>query len=88
MKIVPMLLLGAAISLSACAQIPTGPSVAVMPAPGKPFEVFRQDDRACRAYASQSVGTDPNHASTTSLLESAALGTGLGAAAGDRKSVG
>jgi hypothetical protein len=83
MKTVPMLLFGAAVSLlCACAQVPTGPGVAVMPAPGKPFEVFQQDDGACRAYASRSVGTDANDASTKSLLESGAVGVGLGAAAG------
>lgn len=83
MKTVSMLLLGAAVLLlSACAHVPTGPGVGVMPAPGKPLEVFRQDDRTCRAFAARSVGTDASDASTTSLLESAALGTGLGAAAG------
>ena len=72
----------AIVLLSACAEIPIGPSVAIMPPPGKPFEVFQQDDQACRTFAQQSVGTKANDASNTSLLETAALGTGLGAAAG------
>ena len=27
--------------LSACAVVPTGPNVMVLPTPGKPFEVFQ-----------------------------------------------
>jgi hypothetical protein len=73
----------AAVTLGACAQIPTGPSVAVMPPPGKPFEVFAADDQACRSYASQSSGGESaQQASTDSLLGSAVVGTALGAAAG------
>ncbi|ERE14894.1 hypothetical protein O166_23265, partial [Pseudogulbenkiania ferrooxidans EGD-HP2] len=37
--------------LAACATLPTGPTVAVMPAPGKPFDVFAQEEQQCRAYA-------------------------------------
>jgi hypothetical protein len=72
-----------AIALGACAQIPTGPSVAVMPPPGKPFEVFTADDQACRSYASQSSGGESaQQASADSLVGSAVVGTALGAAAG------
>ena len=31
-------------TLSACVSAPTGPTVAIMPREGKPFEVFQQDD--------------------------------------------
>ena len=72
----------ALVLISACAQIPTGPSVAIMPPAGKPFDVFQQDDQACRSYASTSAGANANDASAESLLESAAVGTALGAAAG------
>jgi hypothetical protein len=68
--------------LCACAQIPTGPSVAVMPAPGKPMEVFTAEDQACRAYSAQSAGADPNDAEAKSVATSAVVGTVLGAAAG------
>jgi hypothetical protein len=68
--------------LWACAQIPTGPSVAVMPAPGKPIEVFTAEDQACRAYSAQSAGADPNDAAAKSVAESAVVGTALGAVAG------
>ena len=81
MKRIPILLFVGAV-LSACAQIPTGPSVAIMPPPGKPFDVFQQDDQTCRNYASQSVGTNANDASATSLAESAVIGTALGAVVG------
>ena len=34
-------------TMTGCATIPTGPTLAVMPAPGKPFEVFVADDSVC-----------------------------------------
>jgi hypothetical protein len=45
---------------SGCANIPNGPSVAVMPAPGKPFDLFVAEDRECRQFAQQSIGTTAN----------------------------
>lgn len=42
--------------LAACAGIPSGPQVAVMPAPGKPLDLFAQEDRQCRNYADQALG--------------------------------
>ena len=78
-----MYVLCAAFALGACAQIPTGPSVAVMPPPGKPFDLFAANDQACRNYASQSIGGESaQQASTDSLLGTAVVGTALGAAAG------
>jgi hypothetical protein len=68
--------------LCGCAQMPTGPSVAVLPAPGKPFEVFTAEDQACRAYSAQSAGADPNDAAAKSVASSAVVGTVIGAAAG------
>jgi hypothetical protein len=68
--------------LCACAQIPTGASVAVLPAPGKPFEVFTAEDQACRAYSAQSAGANPNDAAAKSVASSAVIGTVIGAAAG------
>ena len=40
-----LLLLGVA-ALSGCAMVPTGSSVVVLPAQGKPFEAFQADDHA------------------------------------------
>jgi len=53
------LLLLVVVALSACATVPTGPSVMVWPSPGKPFEVFQSDDAACRQWASQQARPEP-----------------------------
>ena len=68
--------------LSACAVVPTGPNVMVLPAPGKPFEVFQGDDVVCRQYAQSQVGLEPAEAANQSAVTSGAVGTVLGAAAG------
>jgi hypothetical protein len=68
--------------LSACAVIPTGPNVMVLPAPGKPFEVFQADDATCRQYARAQLGLEPAEAANQSAVTSGAVGTVLGAAAG------
>jgi hypothetical protein len=70
------------IVLGGCATVPTGPSVMVLPGPGKPFEVFQSDESACRQWAEQKVGTSPNEASNKTLAGGAVIGTGLGAALG------
>lgn len=68
--------------LAACAQMPTGPSVAVMPPPNKPLDVFNAEDLACRDYSARSVGPSSNDAAAANLATSAAVGTALGAVAG------
>jgi hypothetical protein len=50
-----LLLLPAACALSACVELPTEPTVAVMPPPYKPFDLFVADEQACKAYAGQVV---------------------------------
>jgi hypothetical protein len=45
--------------LSACPVIPTGPRVLVLPAVGKPLDVFQADEGACRSYAQQQIGVTP-----------------------------
>ena len=75
--------LASGLVLAACAQIPNGPSVAVMPPPGKPFDLFVQDDQVCRNYATQAIGgTNAQQAQAASVVGSAAVGTALGAAVG------
>jgi len=71
-----------AVLLGACATIPTGPSVMVLPGTGKPFEQFQVDDAACRQWALQSAGITTKKAATDSLVTGAAVGTAIGAAAG------
>ena len=71
--------------LAGCAQAPMGPRVAVMPAPGKPFEVFQQDDASCRYFAQQQsagVAEQGNNAQIGSAVIGTVLGAGLGAAIG------
>jgi len=48
------LLLGISL-LSACARVPTAPSVMALPATGKPLDVFQAEDAECRAYAQHQV---------------------------------
>jgi hypothetical protein len=69
-------------ALSGCVSMPTGPSVPVMPAPGKPFEQFQADDSTCRAYASQAAGVTTNDAGAQNLVGSALVGSALGAITG------
>ena len=62
----------AVVALSACATIPTGPSVMVWPGPEKPFEVFQSDDVVCIQWASQQIGAQPSESANKSLLSGAA----------------
>lgn len=73
---------GLLLALGGCASVPSGPSIAVMPAPGEPFGQFRQDDARCRQYASRQVGTTPNAAGAHSIATGALVGTAIGAAVG------
>jgi outer membrane lipoprotein SlyB len=68
--------------VSACATVPTGPSVMVLPGAGKPFDQFQLDDTVCRQFAQQRIGVAPGQAATQSAVNTAALGTAIGAAAG------
>src|SRR5260370_12585534 len=77
--IVPFL---AALLVAACATVPTGPSVMVLPGTGKNFEQFQADDAVCRQWAAQQTGTTPQRAATESTVSGAAIGTAVGAAAG------
>lgn len=76
----PAVILGTV--LAGCASVPVGPTVAVMPAPSKPFEVFAADDTLCRQYAAVQAGSTANQAAGANLAGSMALGTVVGAAAG------
>lgn len=72
--------------LTACATVPTGPSVLVLPGNGKYFDQFQADDALCRQWALQQTGITPNQAGAASTVTGAAVGTlvgaGLGAAIG------
>lgn len=68
--------------LASCAEMPTGPSIAVMPAPNKPFEVFTQDDQLCRGWAAHSIGLPGHDAAAERLLASTVTGAAVGVVAG------
>jgi hypothetical protein len=72
------------LAVSACAVAPPqGPSVMALPAQGKSFEAFQQDDMACRGYATQQTGgASAAQAANNSAVGSALLGTALGAGVG------
>jgi hypothetical protein len=82
-RICTMLSLG---TVSACATIPPGPSVTVVPARGKPFELFQQEDALCRKWAEQRIGISPQEAinkdTTTGAMVGTAVGAGFGALIG------
>ena len=70
------------LSLSACATLPTGPSVRVLPGKGKSFEQFQVDDSACRQWAERSIGISPQQAVNQNTVTGAAVGTVVGAGVG------
>jgi hypothetical protein len=51
------LLLGVLLLLNACAALPTGPYVLVLPRAGTPMEAFQRDDQECQGYAAQQLPT-------------------------------
>jgi len=71
-----------ALVLAGCASAPTAPRVAVMPAPGKPFELFAEEEKYCRSYAEQSISQTRNESAAQNFVGAAAVGTVIGAAAG------
>ena len=69
--------------LAACVNVPTGPSVLTLPGSGVSFDQFRADDNRCRQYAYEQIeGKTPNQSAMFSGVESAAIGSALGAIAG------
>lgn len=70
------------LALSGCATLPTGPSVMVLPAPGKPFPVFQSEDAACRRWAEQQIGMSAHENYNQNAVSRAAVGTVLGAGVG------
>lgn len=74
---------GGLLAISACTTVPTGPTVLVLPAEGKPFEQFKADDVECRQFASSQIGGETaSSAVVDSGVRTAAVGTVIGAAAG------
>ena len=80
-------LVGATALLGACATVPTGPAVTVMPGTGKTFEAFQQDQAACQQYAQAAIGgpnagQPANDRAAGTALAGTAVGAGTGAIIG------
>ena len=77
-----ILIIAIIVIVTGCATIPPGPSVMVLPANGRPFEVFQADDAICRAWAEKQTGWNANKTVNENLVGGAIAGGALGAAAG------
>jgi Glycine-zipper domain len=76
------IMLLAILVLSGCVTMPTGPSVLVLPAPGKPIETFHNEDMICRQWAGDRIGISAQDTADRSTVSGAAVGTAIGAGAG------
>ena len=68
--------------LAGCAPMPVAPTVAVMPGANKPFDVFVQDDRTCRGWASYSIGAPGYDPAAQQFVGSTIVGALIGGLAG------
>jgi hypothetical protein len=71
--------------LAGCAQTPMGPTVQVMPGPGKTFDAFNADQITCKGYAANAVQGQADAANQQAVGAAAlttVIGAGLGAAVG------
>jgi len=85
------LTLSAVFMLGACATQPMGPTVQVMPAANKPFQMFQQDQAECKSYAQSQIAGQvdaANNKAVGSALVGTVLGAGLGAAVGGGRGAG
>lgn len=71
----------AAMLLAGCAQTPMGPTVQVMPGPGKDFGTFQADNEYCKSFAASQVQGQAENANQRAV-GAAALTTALGVGAG------
>lgn len=71
--------------LSSCATQPIGPTVQVMPAAGKPFDKFAQEEDSCKFYAQGQIAGAVDNANRNAVggaVLTTALGAGTGALLG------
>ena len=74
-----------AATLAGCAATPMGPTVQVMPGPGKSFDTFQSDQASCKGYAAGQVQGQAEAANQQAVgagVLTTAIGAGLGAAVG------
>ena len=72
-------------TLAGCAATPMGPTVQVMPGPGKSFDTFQNDQAICKGFAAEQVKGQADAANTRAVggaVLATALSAGLGAAVG------
>lgn len=74
------LMLGCLVGLTACAAVPQEPRVAAIPAPGKPPDLFADEDDQCRAMAADAMDADTP---ADTVVGSALVGSLIGAAVGN-----
>jgi len=77
-----LLILAVSLITVGCATVPSGPSVLVLPAPGKSFDQFRSEDAMCQQYARQQIGLSPQETINRNTASGAAVGTAIGAGLG------
>lgn len=82
MKDTRLLVLTLMLILSACASMPDAPHVNVMPAKGATLEQFRLDDLQCREFAQDQISGDVTNKSAMETLTDIAIGSAVGALAG------
>lgn len=78
-RLAPFLLLAV---LGGCATLPTGPSVNVLPASGKPFDKFQAEDATCRQWAERQLGAPTQETYNQNVATGAVAGTAIGAGVG------
>jgi hypothetical protein len=81
----PVISVCVAAVLTGCAATPMGPTVQVMPGPGKTFDQFQNDNASCKVYAAGQVQGQADAANQQAVgagVLTTALGAGLGAAVG------
>jgi hypothetical protein len=81
----PALALASILLLDGCATQPMGPTVGAMPAPGKPFDVFQQDQAICKQSADAEVrggAQAANNMQVGTAVGGTLLGAGVGALLG------
>lgn len=75
-------MVSALLLLSGCVTMPTGPSVLVLPAPGKSLDQFQLEDMTCRQWAAQQVGMSAQETANQKTATGAVVGTAIGVGAG------
>ncbi len=70
------------ILVAGCVTLPTGPSVRVFPAPGKPYDLFLTEEATCRQAAERQIGMLPQQVADQNAAGGAVVGTVIGAGVG------